>query len=106
MTTAINTFGDARIDRLAADYLAAREAWHYRRDTPPYALKLDGRLTREAVQGRYVVATIMLAEALMKFDPFALAAGEGAVWDDGRTTLRPGEKRSIIITYSREAARD
>jgi hypothetical protein len=92
-TAAVNTFGTPTIDRLAADYLAAREAWHYRRDTPAYALRLDGRLTREAVQGRYVLATIMLAEALM-------AAGEGAVWDDGRTTLKAGEKRSIIINQS------
>jgi hypothetical protein len=94
-TAAVNTFGTPTIDRLAADYLAAREAWHYRRDTPAYALRLDGRLTREAVQGRYVLATIMLAEALM-------AAGEGAVWDDGRTTLRAGEKRSIVIRQSKE----
>jgi hypothetical protein len=92
-TAAVNTFGTPTIDRLAADYLAAREAWHYRRDTPAYALRLDGRLTREAVQGRYVLATIMLAEALM-------AAGEGAVWDDGRTVLKAGEKRSIIINQS------
>jgi hypothetical protein len=97
-TAAVNTFGTPRIDRLAADYLAAREAWHYRRDTSAYALRLDGRLTREAIQGRYVVTTILLAEALM-------AAGEGAVWDDGNTALAAGEKRSIIISESREADR-
>jgi hypothetical protein len=76
-TAAINTFGTPRIDRLAAD-----EAWHYRRDTPAYALRLDGRLSREAMQSRYILTAQRLAIAL----------GTAAAWDDGERTLYADEK--------------
>lgn len=91
----MNVFGRRDIDDLAADYIRAREAWEQRRDRPAYALRLDGRMTREAFQSRYIFAAQRLAIALARLAP-------DAEWDDGQTTLY-ADAKGVLRTRPRGA---